>query len=70
MKANICSIYKSTAAGDKLKAMLALGASKPWPEALQAISGESQADASAILDYFKPLDDWLKEQNKGETCGW
>ncbi len=45
-------------------------ASKPWPEALKAISGETQADASAILDYFQPLDDWLKKENQGEQCGW
>jgi peptidyl-dipeptidase A len=65
-----CSIYGSKEAGAKLKAMLEMGASKPWPEAMKAISGESQADASAILEYFQPLDVWLKEQNKGEKCGW
>lgn len=65
-----CSIYGNRAAGDKLKAMLALGQSKPWPEAMRALSGETQGDASAILDYFAPLQRWLKEQNKGEQCGW
>ncbi|APR78441.1 Peptidyl-dipeptidase A precursor [Minicystis rosea] len=65
-----CSIHGSKAAGDKLRAMLAMGASKPWPEALAAISGEHEADASAMLAYFAPLSKWLKEQNKGETCGW
>lgn len=65
-----CSIYGNKAAGEKLKAMLALGASKPWPEAMQAISGESQADATAMLEYFAPLRKWLEEQNKGQTCGF
>lgn len=65
-----CSIHGNTAAGDKLKAMLALGASQPWPEAMKAISGESKADASAILEYFAPLSAYLKEQNKGRQCGW
>jgi peptidyl-dipeptidase A len=65
-----CSIYGNKAAGDKMKAMLAMGASKPWPEALEAISGTSQMDASAIVRYFDPLMGWLKEQNKGRTCGW
>jgi peptidyl-dipeptidase A len=65
-----CSIYGNKAAGDKMKAMLAMGASKPWPEALEAISGSSQMDASAIVRYFDPLMGWLKEQNKGRTCGW
>lgn len=65
-----CSIFGSKAAGDKLKAMLALGASVPWPKALEALSGETKADATAILDYFAPLRKFIQEENKGETCGW
>jgi peptidyl-dipeptidase A len=65
-----CSIYGSKEAGAALKAMLAMGASRPWPEALKAMTGESQMDASAILDYFAPLSAWLQEQNKGQSCGW
>ena len=65
-----CSIYGSAEAGRKLQAMLAMGASKPWPEALAALSGEKTMDASAILDYFAPLKAWLDEQNKGQVCGW
>ena len=65
-----CSIYGNTEAGKKLIAMLKLGASKPWPEALATISGERTLDASAILDYYAPLSAWLDEQNKGERCGW
>ncbi len=47
-----------------------MGASKPWPEAMKAISGEDKGDASALLEYFAPLRKWLAEQNKGQTCGW
>ncbi len=65
-----CSIDGSKEAGKKLGAMMALGSSVPWPQALQAISGESKADATAIIDYFEPLSKWLKEQNKGKACGW
>jgi peptidyl-dipeptidase A len=65
-----CSIYGSAPAGKKLQAMLAMGASKPWPEALATVSGEKTMDASAILDYFAPLKAWLDEQNKGKVCGW
>jgi peptidyl-dipeptidase A len=50
--------------------MLSLGMSKPWPEALATLSGETKADASAIVEYFKPLRAYLQEQNKGEQCGW
>ncbi len=65
-----CSIFGNKEAGAKLKAMLSMGASKPWPEALAVLSGESRADASAMLEYFAPLTAFLKEQNRGETCGW
>jgi peptidyl-dipeptidase A len=65
-----CSFFGSKPAGEKLKAMLALGASKPWPEAMQAITGDSKADASALIEYFAPLRGYLKEQTKGEQCGW
>jgi peptidyl-dipeptidase A len=60
------------AAGYKgpLNAMLEMGASKPWPEALKTMTGTDKADASAIVEYFQPLMDWLKEQNKGEKEGW
>lgn len=59
-----CSIYGNRKAGEKLKQMLAMGQSKPWPEALKAITGEEKMDATAILDYFAPLQQWLIEQNK------
>jgi peptidyl-dipeptidase A len=65
-----CSIHGSRAAGAKLQAMLAMGASKPWPDALEALSGERAADVGALLEYFAPLARWLATQNKGEVCGF
>ena len=65
-----CSIYGNAEAGRLLRAMLAMGKSKPWPDALKALSGERQMDASAILDYFVPLKKWLDEQNQGKPVGW
>ena len=59
-----CSIYGNKKAGEKLRAMLAMGLSKPWPEALKAMTGEDKMDATAIIDYFAPLKTWLDEQNK------
>jgi peptidyl-dipeptidase A len=67
---NRCSVYGSKQAGARLNTMLSMGASKPWPEAMKAITGSDKADASAIVEYFQPLLDWLKEQNKGQTEGW
>ncbi len=60
---NRCSIFESKQAGEKYQAMLAMGASRPWHEALKAVTGEEQMDASAILDYFAPLKVWLDGQN-------
>lgn len=65
-----CSIYNSKEAGDRLNAMLSMGLSKPWQDALQALTGQRQMDATAIVDYFAPLQKWLDEQNKGKPVGW
>ncbi len=65
-----CSIYDSKEAGAKLQAMLAMGASKPWPDALEAIAGTRKMDAGPLLEYFSPLMTYLEEQNKGRDCGW
>ncbi|NOZ43113.1 MAG: M2 family metallopeptidase [Alphaproteobacteria bacterium] len=59
-----CSFYNNKTVGKKFKAMLELGASKPWPDALEAFTGTRKMDASAILEYFAPLKKWLDEQNK------
>ena len=61
---NRCSIYGNKAAGKKFEAMLEMGASRPWNEALKAVTGEDKLDASAIIDYFAPLKVWLDAQNK------
>ncbi len=65
-----CSIYNNTKAGEKLQAMMAMGTSQPWPDAMEALTGQRELDSSAIIDYFAPLMVWLDEQNKGRQCGW
>jgi len=67
---NRCSIYGNQAAGKKLGDMLAMGCSRPWPDALEALTGQRQMDATAILDYFAPLQKWLDQQNQGKPVGW
>ena len=62
-----CSIYGNKKAGEKLKQMLAMGSSKPWPEALKAMTGEDKMDATAIIDYFAPLKTWLDAENQKAT---
>ncbi len=65
-----CSIYNNKAAGERLQKMLAMGLSRPWPDALEAATGQRQMDATAIVDYFAPLKTWLDQQNAGQVCGW
>jgi peptidyl-dipeptidase A len=67
---NRCSIYDNKEAGRRLNAMLEMGESKPWPDALYTLTGQREMDATAILDYFAPLKKWLDEQNAGQPVGW
>jgi peptidyl-dipeptidase A len=65
-----CSNYGSFEAGRRFAEMLSLGASEPWQDALEKLTGTRQIDASAITEYFQPLMAWLAQQNKGQQCGW
>ncbi|MGE0281896.1 MAG: M2 family metallopeptidase [Rhizobiaceae bacterium] len=65
-----CSFYDNKDVGKKFNAMLEMGASKPWPDALEAFTGQRDISGDAIIAYFAPLQGWLKEQNQGKSCGW
>jgi peptidyl-dipeptidase A len=65
-----CSISGSEEAGRRFRDMMALGASRPWQDALERLTGTRQMDASAIVEYFQPLMAWLEQQNRGRQCGW
>ena len=65
-----CTFYGDKEVGKRLNEMMAMGSSRPWPEALYAATGQREMDATAIADYFAPLKAWLDEQNKGQTVGW
>lgn len=65
-----CSVYGNKEVGDNFKAMLKMGASKPWPDALEAFTGTRDMDGSAVIEYFAPLMTYLENQNEGKTCGW
>jgi peptidyl-dipeptidase A len=65
-----CSIHGSTAAGEKLKKLLASGSSKPWNDVLEEMTGTRTMDAGAFLEYFAPLAEYLKKKNEGQACGW
>jgi peptidyl-dipeptidase A len=65
-----CSIYGNKEAGKRLRAMMEMGSSKPWPDALEALTGQREMDASAMAEYFAPLKAWLDQQNRGRNVGW
>ncbi len=65
-----CSFYGNKAVGAKLDEMLKAGASQPWPVTLAKFTGSKDIDGRAMLAYFAPLQTWLKQQNKGQQCGW
>ena len=65
-----CSVYGNTEVGKRFNAMMEMGSSQPWPDALEAFTGTRQMDGSAIIEYFRPLIGYLEEQNEGRTCGW
>ena len=65
-----CSIYDNELAGEKLRAMLALGQSQEWQVALEALTGSKSLSGKSMLNYYKPLKDWLDVQNTGRACGW
>jgi peptidyl-dipeptidase A len=65
-----CSIYGNAAAGERLRKALALGGSRPWPDALEALTGQREMDATAMVDYFAPLKAWLDKQNANRKPGW
>jgi len=65
-----CSFYGNKQVGEKLDAMLAMGASKPWPDALQVFTGSREISGKPMIRYFAPLTKWLRAQNKGKSCGW
>ena len=65
-----CSIDHNVVAGGRLWKMLSLGASRPWQDALETMTGEREMDAGAMLEYFAPLQKWLEEQNRGRRCGF
>jgi peptidyl-dipeptidase A len=65
-----CSFYGNKDVGKRFNAMLEMGASKPWPDALQAFTGSREMSGKSMIAYFKPLMTWLGKQNVGKQCGW
>jgi peptidyl-dipeptidase A len=58
------SEYCPKQADGSFGACLAMRTSKPWPEALKALTGEDKIDGNAMLEYLAPLKTWLDEQDQ------
>uniref|UniRef100_I3KVC0 Angiotensin-converting enzyme n=1 Tax=Oreochromis niloticus TaxID=8128 RepID=I3KVC0_ORENI len=67
-----CDIYQSKEAGKLLGDVMKLGFSKPWPEAMAMITGESKMSAQPLMEYFQPLIEWLEKENSknNDVRGW
>lgn len=65
-----CDIYRSLAAGNRLKKAMSLGASNSWPEVMKIVTGYRDIRADRMLEYFRPLMAWLRLENRGQPIGW
>jgi peptidyl-dipeptidase A len=65
-----CTVYGNREVGERFEQMLEMGASRPWPDALEAFTGARQMDGGALARYFQPLMGYLQQQNRGQQCGW
>jgi len=61
--------YGSKEVGDFLKSILKQGATRPWREVLREATGEDLS-TKALLEYFRPLQEWLEKENAGRKIGW
>ena len=52
--------------------MLVLGSSKPWKEVMEVMTGQPDMNTDAFREYFKPLEDWLIQENRKNNVkvGW
>ncbi len=65
-----CTVYGNEEVGRRFNAMMEMGQSRPWPDALEAFTGTRQMDGSSMVHYFQPLMAYMQEQNRGQQCGW
>ena len=65
-----CSIYGDEEAGKKIISTMAMGQSLPWQDAFENLTGLRDLSGSSVMNYYKPLKDWLDKQNENRMCGW
>ena len=64
-----CNYAGNMEVGAFLKKILEKGGTEDWRKVLKEATGEDLS-TRAMVDYFQPLMDWLKAQNKGRKIGW
>jgi peptidyl-dipeptidase A len=64
-----CNYADNKEVGAWLNNILRKGATEDWHKVLKEATGED-ISTRAMAEYFKPLQSWLEEQNKGRTIGW
>ena len=65
-----CSIYGDKSAGEKIISTMAMGQSAPWQDAFEKLTGTRKISGKSVMNYYKPLKEWLDNKNKNRTCGW
>ena len=64
-----CNYYGNREVGEFLWDLLELGATRDWREVIREKTGE-EISTRAMLEYFEPLMDYLREANAGREPGW
>ena len=65
-----CSIYGNKLAGEKIISTMAMGQSAPWQDAFEKLTGSRNISGDSVMNYYKPLKEWLDIQNNDRSCGW
>ena len=64
-----CNYYGNKEVGKWLTDILKLGETRDWREVIKEKTGED-ISPRAMLEYFKPVSDYLKKENKGKNVDW
>ncbi|MEY2504693.1 MAG: peptidyl-dipeptidase, partial [Verrucomicrobiota bacterium] len=64
-----CNYADNKEVGKWLDNILRKGSTEDWRKVLKEATGE-EISTRAMAEYFKPLQTWLEEQNKGRQIGW
>ena len=64
-----CNYSGSLEVGDFLRSILSKGATEDWRKVIREATG-SDLSTRPMLEYFRPLLEWLREQNAGRDCSW